>query len=386
MADVFISYVEEDGPAAAELAAGTEAAGYSVWYYERDSIPGPSYFAQVNEAIEGARAVVLFISPDSLGSNQVYNEIVIAHESRKAFIPVLIGISHAEFQQRQPGWRVALGASTSIRVPPQGVAAIVPRVVQGLKALGLKPGGAAPPPERESQPPVASGEIITNSIGIRLRLIPAGRFLMGSNKGGNDEKPVHEVTIAKPFYIGVHPVTQAEYERVMKANPSHFKGPNRPVETVSWNDAVEFCRALSEIEHRAYRLPTEAEWEYACRAGSTAEYCFGDDEAMLGEYAWFDGNSGGQTHDVGQKKPNAWGLNDMHGNVWEWCSDWHHLYEATTQSDPVGPASGGYRVLRGGSWNDNPWFLRSAHRPRNTPDRRYYSFGFRLLCLAAGPD
>jgi formylglycine-generating enzyme required for sulfatase activity len=401
MADVFISYVEEDGQAAEELARGMEAAGHSAWYYERDSIPGPPYLVQVSDAIERASAVVLLISRDSLSSNQVTIEVVRAHESGKPFVPVLIGITHAEFQQRQPTWRIALGASTSIRVPPQGAAAIVSRVVQGLRALGLQPGSvaaapppcetpqpaatarpAAPPPKRAAATPSGTPDLITNSIGMKLKLIPAGKFLMGSEKGEEDEKPVHKVTITKPFYTGICLVTQAEYERVMKANPSHFKGPNRPVETVSWNDAVEFCRRLSEMERRAYRLSTEAEWEYACRAGSTTEYCFGDDQAKLSEYAWYLGNSGLETHDVGQRKPNAWGLHDMHGNVWEWCEDvWHPNY-GSAPSDGSAWLEGGnqrYRVLRGGSRSLPAAFCRSAARVRSDPTRVSCVYGCRVV-------
>ena len=382
MADVFISYVEEDGAAAAELAAALEDAGYSVWYYERDSIPGPPYLIQVNEAIEQARAVVLLISRDSLSSNQVTNEVVFAHESRRPFIPVLLGITHVEFQQRQPMWRLALGAATSIRVPPQGLAAIIPRVIQGLAALRIQPGKAEGPPPVPPQPRqrAAPPDIITNSIGMRLKLIPAGTSLMGSEKGDDDEKPVHEVTIARPFYMGIHPVTQAEYKRVMGANPSRFKGPNRPVETVSWHDAVAFCRKLSKMERRAYCLPSEAEWEYACRAGSTTEYCFGDDAARLGDYAWFKRNSGGQTHDVGQKKPNAWGLHDMHGNVWEWCEDMWHLYSGPSDGSAwleEGPQSD--RVVRGGSWGADPRSCRSAERYCHSPRQVWDDFGFRVV-------
>ena len=170
--------------------------------------------------------------------------------------------------------------------------------------------------------------VITNSIGMKLVLIPAGEFLMGSPESDSDapdeEKPQHKVRISKPFYLGVTEVTQEQYERVMGENPSRFKGdPQRPVEKVSWEDAVAFCRKLSEKEGRTYRLPTEAEWEYACRAGSQTKWSFGDDDSALKEYAWYLDNADSTTHPVAQKKPNAWGLYDMHGNVWEWCQDWY---------------------------------------------------------------
>ena len=168
------------------------------------------------------------------------------------------------------------------------------------------------------------------------------------------------------FSIGVYEVTQQQYEAVMGSNPSEFKGANNPVENVSWDDAVAYCAKLSSLPAEVaaghmYRLPTEAEWEYACRAGTTTEYSFGDDEKDLGKYAWFKDNSEKKTHAVGEKLPNGWGLYDMHGNVWEWCSD----------------AEGSNRVIRGGSWSFDAAYCRSAYRhPLVPPDRRNY--GFRL--------
>jgi formylglycine-generating enzyme required for sulfatase activity len=212
---------------------------------------------------------------------------------------------------------------------------------------------------------------------MRLKLLPAGNFTMGE---GSD---AHQVTLTKPFYLGIYEVTQEEYQRVMGSNPSHFKGARNPVAQVSWDDAVEFCRKLSAMPEekkagRAYRLPTEAEWEYACRAGSTTEYCFGDNESQLGEYAWFDKNAGSKTHPVGEKKPNAWGLYDMHGNVWEWCSDWYSEYPKGAVSDPVGPREGSDRVFRGGSWRYGAAFCRSAFRYWYSPSYRYHDDGFRV--------
>ena len=201
-----------------------------------------------------------------------------------------------------------------------------------------------PPPLKKA------GEELVNTIGMKFRLIQPGSFMMGSEKGDSSEKPVHKVTLTKGFYIGVYEVTQEEWEKVMGSNPSHFKGRKNPVERVSWEDAQEFARKLSEKENVMYRLPTEAEWEYACRAGTTAEYYWGDDG--IGRYAWYIGNQDGTTHPVGQKKPNAWGLYDMSGNVWEWCGDWYSpAYPADKEAvDPKGAAGGSFRVFRGGSW------------------------------------
>ena len=161
--------------------------------------------------------------------------------------------------------------------------------------------------------------------------------------------------ITKPFYLGKYLVTQEQWEAVMGNNPSNFKGPKNPVEEVSWDDCQQFLDKLNDKigpAEASSQLPSEAQWEYACRAGSTTRYCFGDDESGLGEYAWYDGNSGGKTHPVGEKKPNAWGLYDMHGNVWEWCQDWYDggYYAKSPTDDPTGPATGSNRVNRGGCW------------------------------------
>jgi len=175
------------------------------------------------------------------------------------------------------------------------------------------------------------------------------------------------------------PVTQAQYQAIMGKNPSHFKGPDNPVECVSYDDAAAFCEALSKRGQGKFRLPTEAEWEYACRAGSATRYCFGDSEEQLDEYAWYNKNSDGQSHPVGQKKPNAWGLYDMHGNVWEWCSDWYGDYSPEGQENPKGPPVGSHRVLRGGCWVNIPGRCRSAYRSDSTPDDRDNAVGFRVV-------
>jgi len=225
---------------------------------------------------------------------------------------------------------------------------------------------------------------LVNSIGVELKLIPAGTFMMGSNDGRSDEKPAHEVRITKPFYLGVYEVTNAQWKAVMGTMPSKRTDADRPVETVSWNDAVEFCKKLSGMPEeqkagRVYRLPTEAEWEYACRAGTTTKWASGDDETTLGDFAWFAGNSGRETHPVGGKRPNAWGIHDMHGNVWEWCSDWYGAYAPHQVADPTGPAGGSYRVRRGGSWyNTARLFCPSANRNGDVPSLRGDGLGFRL--------
>jgi len=232
---------------------------------------------------------------------------------------------------------------------------------------------------------------ITNPIGMKLNLIPPGEFTMGSplsEPGRSDSETEHRVRITKPFYLSAHEVTQQQYEKVMGKNPSWFSalgnGKDRvseidtsqlPAEKVNWHDAVAFCGKLGEREGAKYRLPTEVEWEYACRVGTTTAYSFGNDASGLGEYAWHSGNS---THPVGGLKPNAWGLFDMHGNVREWCQDWRDDYDLKVVSDPTGPASGHYRVLRGGAFTSQPRNVRAAYRYSLQPHNRVPYIGFRL--------
>jgi formylglycine-generating enzyme required for sulfatase activity len=210
--------------------------------------------------------------------------------------------------------------------------------------------------------------------GITCVLIPSGQFQMGSpvGEGEDDERPRRLVTITKPFYMAVTETTQGQWESVMQSNPSEFRGVNRPVEMVSWDDAVGFCEKIGA------RLPTEAEWEYACRAGSEGSYCFGSGDSRLGSYAWYKANSGGETHDVAGKRPNEWGLYDMHGNVWEWCQDGYGNYPSHAQADPL-VAGGAHRVFRGGSWFSDASYCRSAYRYWPVPGFRDFNLGFRVV-------
>jgi formylglycine-generating enzyme required for sulfatase activity len=225
-------------------------------------------------------------------------------------------------------------------------------------------------------------------INARFVLIPAGTFMMGSHEneqGSYHTETLHHVTISKPFYMQMKPVTQGQWQKVMGNNPSYFKGDdNFPVEQVSWNNAQDFIGRLNRQKGTdKYRLPTEAEWEYACRAGSTTAYCFGDDPARLCKYAWYDDNSGHVTHPVGQKKPNAWGLYDMHGNVWEWVKDRYEVHKSGSVIDPEGPPSGSRRVLRGASWSNPHRDCRSAIRGGGGPGAHGPDMGFRLLSLSS---
>jgi len=234
--------------------------------------------------------------------------------------------------------------------------------------------------------PVEKTLDLGNGVKMELVLIPAGEFMMGSpSSESGREGPQHRVRITRPFYMGKYEVTQEQFEAVKGWDPSHYKGPSNPVERVSWNDAVKFCYRLSQRTGCDVRLPTEAEWEYACRAGSSTAFHFGDSGSQLGDYAWNSGNSGGKTHPVGQKRPNAWGLYDMYGNVFEWCQDWYDsdYYGQSPAADPKGPSSGMDRVLRGGCWNSGAGRCRSAFRshylPWDPPGLTPYYVGFRVV-------
>jgi formylglycine-generating enzyme required for sulfatase activity len=225
---------------------------------------------------------------------------------------------------------------------------------------------------------------LTNSIGMKFVIIHPGTFTMGSpyDEPGrlNDERR-HKVTLSKPFYLQTTEVTQAQWQAVMDSNPSTFRdcGDDCPVEGVTWFDCQEFIKRLNRIENtNKYRLPTEAEWEYACRAESKTRFCFGSSKAELGEHAWYRDNSGKRTNPVEQKKANPWGLYDMHGNVWEWCTDWYGEYSDGHVTDPRGPYDGWARLLRGGGCNYYSGFIRSAARGKATPDSRYYNRGLRI--------
>ncbi|MGC9975903.1 MAG: formylglycine-generating enzyme family protein [Syntrophales bacterium] len=233
------------------------------------------------------------------------------------------------------------------------------------------------------RPPTPDKSSFTSpTIGAEFVLIPAGTFTMG------DSSDAYKVKISRPFYMQTTEVTQVQWQKVMGSNPSHFTecGGDCPVEQVSWNDVQDFIGKLNRQEGTdKYRLPTEAEWEYAARSGGKQEtYAGTSSESELGNYAWYDANSGGKTHPVGQKSPNGLGLYDMSGNVWEWVLDWYGGYQSRTFSsflrvtDPKGPSSGSQRVLRGGSWYNGASYCRAAFRRYYTPAIRGSNLGFRL--------
>jgi formylglycine-generating enzyme required for sulfatase activity len=244
----------------------------------------------------------------------------------------------------------------------------------------------------------AQGHTIVNSVGMKLVYIRAGEFMMGSSSNvRREESPRHKVRITQGFYIGATEVTQEQWKAIMSTTIAQQRdkldsifslvgqGESHPVYFISWKEATEFCERLGRAEGRHYRLPTEAEWEYACRAGSGASYSFGDEESLLAEYDWYSENSGRQTQRVGQKRPNAWGLYDMHGNVSEWCRDWYekNYYSTSPVTDPQGPVGGERRVVRGGDWVMTAIAARCASRGSLSPETRDNATGLRVV-LEAG--
>jgi formylglycine-generating enzyme required for sulfatase activity len=260
----------------------------------------------------------------------------------------------------------------------------------------------APSDGAEAQDDVQS-ETKTES-GVEMVRLPGGRFTMGDKD--EIDAPLHEVFISQ-FYMDKYLVTQEEYRRVMGKNPSRWKADKNPVEQVRWSDAVKYCNARSKLEGlepcydlstwgcnfdaNGYRLPTEAEWEYACRAGTTTAYFFGNDASKLKAYAWFEDNSGGKPRPVGQKPANPWGLFDMHGNVWEWCNDFYKVdyYQESPKENPRGPKTGDTKVLRGGAWKFSAESCSSAYRYNENPGYAdvcfgYDIYGFRCVRNATG--
>jgi formylglycine-generating enzyme required for sulfatase activity len=309
-------------------------------------------------------------------------------------IPVLLGKTSMPREDELPAALAPLVFRNAAPVDPgRDFHSHIDRLIRGLDHLAGKAGTTTSetPPKKPTR---KAGEILTNSIGMKLAWIPPGKFLIGSPdkepERGKDERQ-HEVEITRGFYMGVYPVTQEEYAKVMKATPSYFastgKGKDNvagmdtkrfPVEQVSWRDALEFCRRLGELEPgKNYDLPTEAEWEYACRAGSVTAFSFGAN--LSSRQANF--NQGlGRTCAVGAYPANVFGLFDMHGNVWEWCKDCYDAayYDKSPISDPE-CTQGENRVLRGGAWNYRTSYCRCAYRNSYAPDYRGFSFGFRVV-------
>jgi formylglycine-generating enzyme required for sulfatase activity len=310
----------------------------------------------------------------------------------------LIGPCSCAVKDQRPGFDLlvladwsALGGEPLVREPEVPNLAVLAPLLAAQALPGAEPAKSYPLwdgketvaeyAKRAGLEPTKTQDL-RNGVKLELALIPAGKFLMGSPETEKDRtksETQHEVTITKPYYMGKYEVTQEQYEQVMGTNPSQFKGRDLPVEQVSWDDAQAFCKKASGKTGFSVRLPTEAQWERACRAGTETTYYAGDTEADLDRAGWYEKNSNRTTHPVGQKAANAWGLYDTHGNVLEWCGEWHGAYKAEAVVDPQGAPPGEYRVLRGGSWADYLFGCRSAFRGGDDPAARGGTVGFRVV-------
>jgi formylglycine-generating enzyme required for sulfatase activity len=321
-----------------------------------DLRPGSHWDLEVERALSSCNEMIVILSPASVESSNVMDEVAFALDEGKTVIPVMYQQCKTPFRLRrlhrvdfQTDYNRGLQELLRELVPE-----VTPQRTTPASSLVVRPGATRVNPRD----------------GLTYVWVPPGRFTMGCSPGDDecydDEKPAHEAFIKKGFWIGQTPVTQEAFERVMGKNPSHFKGARLPVNSATWAEANDYCRAVEG------RLPTEAEWEYAARAGSTASR-YGEIDSI----AWYDKNSVGKTHEVAQKAKNAWGLYDTLGNVWEWVADWYGPYPSGSVTDPRGSASGTRRVLRGGSWYYNSRFARVSFRNYVEPEDRGFNIGFR---------
>lgn len=403
--DVFISHSTKDQAAAAAVCSALQANGVRCWIAPRDIPAGASWTEAIVDAIAECRMVVLVFSENANASKMVAREVGLADDHGRPIAPIRIAdvkpTKTLQFYLSSSHWlnahtpplerhldQLVQSVRTTLGLGPQAIAT-------APAATERAPAAATPEARPVSPPPVATPSVsaraapprpgpdrtFTNSLGMKFFRIEPGEFLMGSpetEEGHEDNETQHKVKITKPYFLAATPVTQAQWAALMGSNPSRFNGDDRPVEAVSWDEATQFCQTVSDKEGKRYRLPTEAEWEYACRAGATGRFYTGDGERALAEAGWYSGNSSCQTQPIARKTPNAWGLYDMLGNVWEWCFDRFGAYPSQPVTDPEGPREGSLRVLRGGSWNYDRGICRAAYRCWRSPGCRDGDVGFRL--------
>jgi formylglycine-generating enzyme required for sulfatase activity len=437
MAKIFLSYRRQDsaGVAGRIYDRLRQHFGDDAVFMDIDTIPfGEDFREHIGAAVGQCEAVLAVIGSKWTGRTKARRRIddpkdfvrVELESALKRNIPVIpILIDHARMpgEGDLPTSLARLAFLNAVEVDQgRDFHPHVDRLIRGIEFHFRKSssGTAKPAPGPVipgAEPKVVSASPVkrlTNSVGMILVEIGPGEFLMGTNKDQvnqlmrqfpdseqgwfDDEVPQHLVTISRTFFLGIHPVAQGQYQAVMGSNPGHFKGPEElPVESVSWFDAIKFCNKLSKRERRkpyyqingdkvgivaggGYRLPTEAEWEYACRASTLSLFPFDGEASRLGEYAWYKSNADRATHPVGQKRPNSWGLYDMLGNVWEWCADGYEskYYASSPAADPPGSTAISHRVIRGGSWVNNPRDCRSTCRSKGVPESRYSFQGLRV--------
>jgi formylglycine-generating enzyme required for sulfatase activity len=435
---IFLCYAREDIKAVKAVYRKLSDAGFNPWMDKKDLLPGQLWQIETPKALKAARFVIIFFSEHSVSKRgYVQREFKLAldtlqemPEEQLYIIPVrlddcrvpesFVHIHYCDLFE-EDGFELVLKTIQSqldeteqpeeVGIPLEEHQRVL-KELEGQKrqlelerkklqeaekekrrkeqeALKRQTAGIKRPREKEDKATETPGEEPGLFSPDKFAKIPAGSFQMGSENGDEDEKPLHTVRITQSFYLGKYEVTQEQWEAVMgatvrdqrdKANkewPLRGEGKNYPIYYVSWEDVQDFIGRLNQQIGRAiFRLPTEAEWEYACRAGTTADYA-----GNLDDMAWYGSNSGDKTHPVGTKQPNAWGLYDMHGNVWEWCSDWfkEDYYQNSPEVDPPGPPTGSRRVIRGGGWGNYARNCRSALRFNNSPGGRCRLLGFRLV-------
>ena len=434
MADIFISYASEDRDKAEILASNLQEQGRSVWW-DRDLPFGRPFDEVIRTELKNSGCVV------AIWTERAVNSLYVIGEARDALrlgklISVFLSVPHVvlpydlqaiqgvelidwhgdasniEFQRLARGITTLLGCQLKDEAMPLDQQALGQQAhtnekteVQSSKiattskhkrrlfSVGAVSAVAVlifvvllfTARQNLSRTPKVDKDLFVNSIGMKFVYVEPGTYTMGSPKyerGRVGSERQHQVSLTNGFYIQTTEATQKQWQAVMGINPSYFKtgGDDYPVEHVSWNDTQDFIDLLNKREgvHK-YRLPTEAEWEYVARAGSTSRFSYGDSDSQLSEYAWFEDFSENETHQVATKKPNDWGLYDTHGNVWEWCQDWFGDYPSEAVKNPKGPSLGTERVVRGGSWNTPERFCRTAFRYGITPGNRNGDMGFRLV-------
>jgi formylglycine-generating enzyme required for sulfatase activity len=389
--DVFLCHNSVDKPQVKKIAEQLQQYDLKPWLDIWELPPGRSWQRLLEKQIEQISSAAVFVGEDGFGpwqKQELYAflsefvnrdcpviPILLPNAPTKPELPVFLRqFTWVDFRKSDPDPMYQLRWGITGKKPPKNASpSSSSQVSQSLQILT---------------------ETLPGNIKLEMVKIPAGSFLMGTEEAEvirlckeyetdwfKKEMPQHRVNLQE-FYLGKYPITQEQYQAIMGNNPSKFKdNPKNPVEIVSWDNAKAFCQKLSEKTGKKYRLPSEAEWEYACRAGTQTRYYFGDDEKLLGEYAWYSENSGSKTHPVGQKKPNNWGLFDMSGNVWEWCQDgWHNNYENSPKNGTAwndNHSQTRNRVIRGGAWSNSPRDCRSASR--YYVGNRFYYYGFRVV-------
>ncbi|NEQ31761.1 MAG: SUMF1/EgtB/PvdO family nonheme iron enzyme [Leptolyngbya sp. SIO4C5] len=408
--EVFISYSHKDEDLRQELDAHLkilERQGYISTWHDRKILPGAAWDDEISTYLEQADLILLLVSAPFLASDYCWNveisRAIERHEAGEAIVvPIIL---------RPVDWEEA--PFSKLQAMPKNAQPVVTWTPQDLafsditKGLRQRAKQLIANRQKTSKQPATDDFVETLGNGVTLEMVKilSGRFWMGSPNGeegrSDDEDPLHSVTVPE-FWLGKYPVTQAQWSEVaalpkishdLPPFPSYFKGSQRPVESISWYEAVEFCQRLSQATERTYRLPSEAEWEYACRARTTTPFHFGEtimtDQANYnGDYTYGSGPKGKyrrQTTDIGSFPPNAFGIYDMHGNVLEWCQDvWRENYEGAPIDGSAWVIGNNdkYKIIRGGSWNYPPRDCRSAYRGYYLPGNRSFVIGFRVYCSA----